>query len=69
MITLLMTLIGDDPKEQERFEQFFYLYEQRAFQRAFNFMNEMLGVENIEKWRVSVLSRVGPTQKTTQNFK
>lgn len=40
MITLLMTLIGDDPKEKERFEQFFYKYERKAYYRAYSFMKD-----------------------------
>ena len=38
MITLLMTLIGDDPKEQERFRQFYYKYQEHMYFRARYFM-------------------------------
>lgn len=55
MITLLMTFIGDDPKEQERFEQFFYLYEQRAYRRAFSFMgNEQDALDVLQEAFVSI---------------
>ncbi len=55
MIALIMTLIGDDPKEQERFEQLFYLYEQRAYRRAFSFVgNEQDALDVLQEAFVSI---------------
>ena len=73
MITLLMTLIGDDPKEQERFEQFFCLYEQRAYRRAFSFMgNEQDALDVLQEAFVAIAKNFGKihdnNSKETRNY-
>lgn len=47
MITLVMTLIGDNPKEIERFERFIREYEQRAYYRAFSFLKNKQDAEDV----------------------
>ena len=73
MITLLMTLIGDDPKEKERFKRFYYLYEQRAYRRAFSFMkNEQDALDVLQEAFISVAKNFSKVRdlesKETRNY-
>ncbi len=73
MITLLMTLIGDDPKEKERFEQFYYLYEQRAYHRAYSFMkNEQDAMDVLQEAFISIAKNFSKIHvldsKETRNY-
>ncbi len=73
MITLLMTLIGDDPKEKERFEKFYYLYEQRAYRRAYSFMkNEQDALDVLQEAFISIAKNFSKVydleSKETRNY-
>lgn len=60
MITLLMTLIGDDPKEQERFRQFYYKYQEHMYFRARYFMrNEQDALDVMQEAFISIAKNFG----------
>ena len=73
MITILMTLIGDDPKEQERFRQLYSKYQQHMYSRAYYFMrNEQDSLDVVQEAFFSIAKnfvKIGDIDSTeTKNY-
>ena len=65
MIIFLMTLIGDDPKEQERFRQFYYKYQQHMYLRAHYFMRNEQDALDVVQEALSVSQKTLPKSMTS----